>query len=282
MLGRVSQALMLLLTAPPAAVGLRGLFSVGRPALLAPCGASRCAVLLLDDPDDPSPLNDDEMLAKQQSHFDEANSDVHDECVVTDMGTSCITIEHANGPDPYVPPQVEDERQRRSPGLMNNFYDVSTEDFKKPYVAAPPPAAGARSTGSQSSAAAESVGAGHDDVTPVAKDPAEAPPPVGDVRRARSPGLQNNFYDLPTAEFKQPRRVAEGAVPTGSSSEGGDLQARVEQLEQSNEQLGAALSEAMAREESLMQRLAALKVSAVVPARVPRAAQWPVWSDLRC
>lgn len=31
------------------------------------------------------------------------------------------------------------------------------------------------------------------------------PPPIDEARRSRSPGLQNNFYDVPTDEFKRPR-----------------------------------------------------------------------------
>ena len=30
------------------------------------------------------------------------------------------------------------------------------------------------------------------------------PPPIDDDRRSRSPGLQNNFYDTSTADFKRP------------------------------------------------------------------------------
>ena len=30
-------------------------------------------------------------------------------------------------------PPIDDERRSRSPGLQNNFFDVSTDDFKKPH-----------------------------------------------------------------------------------------------------------------------------------------------------
>jgi len=34
--------------------------------------------------------------------------------------------------------------------------------------------------------------------------PASRPPPIDDDRRNRSPGLKNNFYDVPTSDFKRP------------------------------------------------------------------------------
>ena len=42
-------------------------------------------------------------------------------------------------------PPIDEERRSRSPGLQNNFYEISTADFKRPHgmprgVAAPPPA----------------------------------------------------------------------------------------------------------------------------------------------
>eukprot|EP00966_Prymnesium_polylepis_P311347 7193304-Prymnesium_polylepis.1 len=43
---------------------------------------------------------------------------------------------------------------------------------------------------------------------------ANVPPPIDSDRRSRSPGLQNNFYDGSTADFKRPHGMAGGAVPT--------------------------------------------------------------------
>eukprot|EP00966_Prymnesium_polylepis_P312896 7230528-Prymnesium_polylepis.1 len=40
--------------------------------------------------------------------------------------------ESAAGPA-YEPPAIDDERRSRSPGLRNNFYDVSQADFKRPH-----------------------------------------------------------------------------------------------------------------------------------------------------
>eukprot|EP00966_Prymnesium_polylepis_P099266 2298906-Prymnesium_polylepis.1 len=31
------------------------------------------------------------------------------------------------------PPPIDQERRNRSPGLKNNFYEISTADFKRPY-----------------------------------------------------------------------------------------------------------------------------------------------------
>ena len=38
---------------------------------------------------------------------------------------------------PMAPPPIDQERRGRSPGIQNNFYEVSQADFKKPYGAAP-------------------------------------------------------------------------------------------------------------------------------------------------
>lgn len=49
---------------------------------------------------------------------------------------------------------------------------------------------------------------------------AYAPPPIDEERLSRSPGLQNNFYDLPTADFKRPHGMR-GAMPPQTASVGG-------------------------------------------------------------
>eukprot|EP00966_Prymnesium_polylepis_P198495 4600007-Prymnesium_polylepis.1 len=38
-------------------------------------------------------------------------------------------------------------------------------------------------------------------------------PPIDAERRSRSPGLHNNFYDVPTADFKRPHGMPTGAPP---------------------------------------------------------------------
>ena len=60
------------------------------------------------------------------------------------------------------------------------------------------------------------------------------PPPVDAERRHKSPGLRNNFYDLPTADFKRPHGVpppdpppaaAEGGAAGSGQPAGGGYQA---------------------------------------------------------
>ena len=41
--------------------------------------------------------------------------------------------------------------------------------------------------------------------------PSFVPPPIDSDRRSRSPGLQRNFYDVPTSDFKRPHGM--GAAP---------------------------------------------------------------------
>ena len=117
------------------------------------------------------------------------------------------------------------------------------------------------------------------------------------MRRRRSPGLESDFSDLPTADFKRPLDAREdGARPKAGadvaagygiaspihwtdrggqsmSIESDQLQARLAQLERSNEQLVTAVAdlraraeaaekgatEARARDEALSRRLAALE-----------------------
>ena len=143
----------------------------------------------------------------------------------------------APGGPAYAPPPIDAERRSRSPGLQNNFYEVSTVDFKRPYgmppaaPEAPPADAGDAGAGSTRDNAPLSYGT----ETPMpgregeyeafqaqggagAPDgPAYAPPPIDAERRSRSPGLQNNFYDKSTADFKRPHGVAPGAAPPAAS-----------------------------------------------------------------
>jgi hypothetical protein len=100
-----------------------------RPALLAPCSAiHRCAP--------PRALHYD----GDDHRIDHDDDDEDDECVITDKGVSCFNADVAgmllNGVDaePRVrPAQNEEERRRRSPGMVADFSTRSTEDFKSPY-----------------------------------------------------------------------------------------------------------------------------------------------------
>ena len=44
--------------------------------------------------------------------------------------------------------------------------------------------------------------------------PAYAPPPIDAERKSRSPGLRNNFYDVPTSDFKRPYGTGRSAPPS--------------------------------------------------------------------
>jgi len=135
----------------------------------------------------------------------------------------------------FTPPPIDQERRNRSPGLSRNFYEISTSDFKRPHgmrgpmpPEAPPPSAAAppmtfgapapapafpgmggpipgqnyqveRATSYQPGGPGQSMGA-----FPSGAFPSFTPPPVDEDRRNRSPGMQRNFYDVPTSDFKRP------------------------------------------------------------------------------
>eukprot|EP00316_Scyphosphaera_apsteinii_P005721 CAMPEP_0119308284 /NCGR_PEP_ID=MMETSP1333-20130426/9903_1 /TAXON_ID=418940 /ORGANISM="Scyphosphaera apsteinii, Strain RCC1455" /LENGTH=271 /DNA_ID=CAMNT_0007312015 /DNA_START=38 /DNA_END=856 /DNA_ORIENTATION=+ len=231
-----------------------------------PCASSRCAP--------PRVLNEEE------------------ECVVSDAGSSCIS--RGSVPDCDVPPPVDEERRRRSPGLQNNFYDISTADFKRPYGASrgaePPPAPEwslpAAGDPARTLSGQEPAGFGAETPIPgrekeyeafkaqtgaeIAGQPTYAPP-IDEQRPRCSPGLRPMFAwscspDLPKSfggisvvNSKMPLGLSRDAIPPAPASEGGVLQVRVARLEQSHERLEAALSQARAREVSLLQRLEALE-----------------------
>ena len=112
---------------------------------------------------------------------------------------------------PAPPPPIDAERQSRSPGLQNNFYDTATADFKRPYGAPP---VGPDSSPEMPMPGAEQAYEDFMDQDQNAGQPSYAPappPPIDAERQSRSPGLQNNFYDTATADFKRPY----GAPPAG-------------------------------------------------------------------
>ena len=55
----------------------------------------------------------------------------------------------------------------------------------------------------------------------LATGPAGMRPQIDDERRSRSPGLQNNFYDLSTADFKKPHGVRGSFAPEPSPPDSG-------------------------------------------------------------
>ena len=125
---------------------------------------------------------------------------------------------------------IDDERRGRSPGIQHNFYDIPTADFKKPHTwakgghswtntAKPQSAPGApvqdeeaswnhdawfQSQQAQAEAQQQAAAAA------AAPGPARAKPAIDDERQRRSPGIEHNFYDIPTADFKKPHTWAKG------------------------------------------------------------------------
>lgn len=217
------------------ATALSGLWTAARPAVLAPCHASRAPPPCARNGDSDEPRVD----------FDESG----EQCVVSEAGSSCIEVDISEA----IPLDgVDEERRRRSPGLWNNFYDMSTADFKKPFDAA-------RGSGFPSFSGGEDGSI-------------NVPSPWDEVMR-RSPGIQRNFWDMSTEDFKKPFVTPNGAAPVevGSSVTSGfqapagfgaetpisapaevtGLKTRVTQLEQSNAQLKASLSEMRARLKAL-------------------------------
>ena len=176
------------------------------------------------------------------------------------------------------PPPIDDERRNRSPGLQNNFYDVSTADFKRPHgmprgAPMPPPMEEGMRQGMEGGNMGGTMGGGgggggnmggpmpgggpmggvpmgappprmRRQIDPSAlyqvgeempmpgrekeykefisqsvgadasTGPVRPPPPVDAERLSRSPGLQNNFFDVSTADFKRPHGMPPG-TPVG-------------------------------------------------------------------
>jgi hypothetical protein len=125
-----------------------GFMSVSRPAVLPCTAARRCAPAVARMGDDENRID---------------ISDTGDECVITPQGASCLEADIAgsslgyNGMDMdapgYIthepldvdqtgsyemdglnPPDNEEERRRRSPGMVNDFTSVSPEDFRKSWT----------------------------------------------------------------------------------------------------------------------------------------------------
>ena len=127
----------------------------------------------------------------------------------------------------FVPPPIGEERQGRSPGLQNNFYEVPSSEFRRAHGAAPPapdaPYGASAGVSGFGSPAQPPGGYGAESPLPGREGEYEAfraqggagagsafvPPPIGEERQGRSPGLQNNFYEVPSSEFRR----AYGAAP---------------------------------------------------------------------
>ena len=152
----------------------------------------------------------------------------------------------SGGYSPPPPPPIDEERRSRSPGMAKNFYDIPTSDFKTPYgmpagSGAPAPMEeepqmpqvefGAQSAAPGREAEYEAYNRRPNsppplgDGSPIAGREQEqasapmkgglpyAPPPIDTERRNRSPGLQHNFYDVSTADFKTPYGIPPSTAP---------------------------------------------------------------------
>ena len=147
-----------------------------------------------------------------------------------DTSTSDFKRPYGSGPAPQqapmpaqqgqMPPPPQMQQQAPAPAAgIQGLYSVSDETpmpgREKEYEAfkqmseaqeanlraAPPP--GQRPQGAQPS---------HSEFLPPTPNDFK-PPPIDAERRNRSPGLQHNFYDLSTADFKRPHGMPRGAAP---------------------------------------------------------------------
>jgi hypothetical protein len=118
---------MALLSVVVPALGLQRLaiMPVPRPAtLLAPCAASRCAPPLASH-------------GKPGEHWVDFDAESGDECLVSEAGSSCFSMEADVAGPIRMDGQTEQLRSRwpplASPGPHRNFQDLSNENFRRPY-----------------------------------------------------------------------------------------------------------------------------------------------------
>eukprot|EP00967_Tisochrysis_lutea_P154165 scaffold305711_cov27-Tisochrysis_lutea.AAC.2 len=147
----------------------------------------------------------------------DASSNIHGSGLLESAGESA-----------YARPQIDEERRARSPGLSNNFYDANTSDFKKPY--GKPTSDGSFDLGDHPAGIADEISAessvwGLAASTPsssmqstleIAGEASYDAPPINEDRRSRSPGLINNFFDVPTKDFKKPYGIERAAPPSSA------------------------------------------------------------------
>ena len=111
-------------------------------------------------------------------------------------------------------PRIDDDRRMKSPGLQNNFYETSTADFRRPHGAgAAPPGAPQGRAAPPAPAPPPAQWTGLDAADRWLSEATGERSPIDDDRRMQSPGLQNNFYESSTADFKRPHGAR--APPSG-------------------------------------------------------------------
>ena len=129
---------------------------------------------------------------------------------------------------------ADEDWRRRSPGQQTNFVEQSTAEFKRPYGTGRTAGSGASRMQPAPGARDFQPPAGYGDESPMPGREREyrereyrgfkgrgrggrggqggrggrggpyRPSPIDEQRRRVSPGLQNNFYDLPSSDFKRP------------------------------------------------------------------------------
>ena len=264
---RAAMPALLALVLP--ALALQGVaWTASRPALLAQCTPLRCAPLCLRQGGSGDHWVD----------FDDSG----DECVVSDAGSSCLEAD-VSAPMPI--DGLDRHPHRRSPGLQNNFYDMSTADFKKPWSEGPPGGGPPPMGGPPQHAGGASIGGGGGfpffSSGRLGPQPPPMPSRAEEMRRAgrRSPGLARDFMSMSNADFRKPY-VAGGATapeeirfaqpppaaqpPAAAPSPTADermarLEAALSDMSAREETAKREAAEAKAREDELLRRLKALE-----------------------
>jgi len=164
----------------------------------------------------------------------------------------------------FVPPPIDEERRNRSPGMVNNFYEVDQSDFKRSYGsgAAPPPvpATPAPPVGQPPVPAASATTT--DDGLQARMFAAESAAESAAGSAAGSASASAQPPPTPEDETETEWTRGRGAV---ASEDEAELTARVAQLERSNERLQVALSGVREREEAarMLAEEAAAKEAAI-------------------
>ena len=164
----------------------------------------------------------------------------------------------------FVPPPIDEERRNRSPGMVNNFYEVDQSDFKRSYGsgAAPPPVPGtpAPPVGQPPVPAASATTT--DDGLQARMFAAESAAESAAGSAAGSASASAQPPPTPEDETETEWTRGRGAV---ASEDEAELTARVAQLERSNERLQVALSGVREREEAarMLAEEAAAKEAAI-------------------
>ena len=251
-------------------LGLQGLtLTSSRPALLASCTPLRCA----------PPIARNGESGDHSVDFDDSG----DECVVSDAGSTCLDAD-VSSPMPI--DGLDRAPPRSSPGIQNNFYDMSTADFKKPWSEGPPQGGPPPMGGPPMHAGGADLGGGSGfpffSSGRLGPQPPPMPSRAEEFRRAgrRSPGLARDFSSMSnpafrkpyisggaTAPFPEPRAAPQPqAFQPPAAAPSPTAEARMARMEAALSDMSAReeaakreAAEAKAREDELLKRLKALE-----------------------